>query len=89
MTRGGAGDRRLEQRALLALELVGGANADAAGVEAAAGGVGEERVLTVELRELLLDHAADEDDRQHPLARFVCAQDIDDVAAAIGRAVRA
>ena len=45
-------------------------------------GIRKERILLVELRELLLHHAADKHHRQHPLARFVRAQHMDHVAPA-------
>ena len=78
----------VEQGALFAFELGGGAHADAGGIEAAARRVGEERILLVELRELLFHHAADEHDGQHPLARFVSAHHVDHVAAAVLEAQR-
>ena len=47
---------------------------------------GKERILAVKLRELPLREAANEDHRQRPLARFVRADHLHRVAAAIAHA---
>ena len=73
---GGTGDRPIEQETLLGFKIGGRAQAYAAALQLGTRRFRKERILSVVPGELVLDQAANKDNGQLPLPRFMGSEHV-------------